>query len=399
MLDKDIDRLQELLRVASRLTPAARASFLACAEPGRADLRAEAGSLLAHDDGRGELLSVFPAEPQVLGPYRLRIPVGDAPPARLFRATDLEDSLRPVLLAVAGPGPAAARVAVALRGQLAHQPALEGSALTRLLDAGSTEDGHLYAAFEPTWGVPLPELADALRLSVAERVALLEAAALAIEELHVQGLAPLGIPPWAVLGTWGAMGPEVALLVVDPWPLLALVEPERRAQAELLACLETSAPEALRGEPRGVRTDVFALGALLYEAVTGTPPLGLQRLAGARSLREELRLAATIRPPRASARVAGLGREARELARLRSTSEGDLLRELRGGLDSILERALSADPSRRQVSAGELARELAQWRAGRGRGLLSSARELGWRIRPGARDPSTPKGVDPPEAG
>ena len=380
MRGKDLDRLQEILRLASQLNVADRVAFLKRAEPQRPDLRAEVMSLLEHDTGRGELIAPPLGEPAAIGPYCLVDRLGEAPPARLFRARSRDDPTREVLVVVAGPAPAAARIAAALGDQVQTQRNLDDPCLARLLDAGSTDDGRLYAAFEATEVVPLAELGDALFLTLLERVALIEQVALATDRAHSAGVGPLGLMPWSVLGTWRDGQPAVRLITLDAWPLLALLDPERRAQAGLLACLETSAPEALRGEARGVLTDVFALGALLFEAATGTPPLGLVRIAGRRALREELHSAARITPPLASARVAGLGREAVEVARRRSTVPDALVGELRRGLDSILARALSSDPALRPPSAGAFARELATWRAGRGGGLLKALRAFGGRL-------------------
>lgn len=376
----DLERLQELLRIASRLTVAARASFLERAEPQRKDLCDEALSLLAHDDGRGELIPAQLEEDGVVGPLRLLQRVGEAPPARLFRAAWRGDPGREALVAIAGPGPAAARVALALESQAQRQAGFADPLLAKLLQASSTADGRLFAVFEAVDCIPLAELADALRLSIVERVELLERVARAVHRAHLAGIAPLGLLPWSVLGSWRDERVETAVLAVDAWPLLALLEPERRAEAELLAVLETSAPEALRGEARGVATDVFALGALLYESVTGTPPLGLERLAGQRTLREELRMAARITAPPAGERIERLARAAEPLAQARSTTPAALVRELRSGLDAILASSLAADPARRPATAADFADALSAWRSGRRRSLLDGARELGRRF-------------------
>ncbi|MCA8979758.1 MAG: hypothetical protein KDC14_07010 [Planctomycetes bacterium] len=373
----DLERLQELMRVASRLPVATRAAFMQRAEPRRSDLRDEALSLLSHDDGRAELIPAQLGEEQFVGPFRLVQRIGEAPPARLYRATWTDDPQREALVAIAGPGPAASRIAIALEGQAQRQANFVDPSLARLSRAGATDDDRLYAAFESPDCIPLAELGDALRLPVEERVRLIEEVARAVHRSHAAGIAPLGLLPWSVLGSWRDDRLETSVLAVDAWPLLALLEPERRAESDLLAVLETSAPEALRGEERGVTTDVFALGALLYESVTGTPPLGLRRLAGQRTLREELRMAAKISPPLASDRIARLERAAEPLARARSTTPAALLRELRSGLDSILQRSPSSDASQRPASAGDFAAALLSWRSGRGRSLLDAARDIG----------------------
>ncbi len=380
MLGKDLDRLQRLLRVASRLPAGERVSFLAQAEPTRAELRDEVCSLLSHDGDRGELCAPHLSEPTEIGPYHLHDRLGEASPARLYRAWHVDRPSDPLLVAVAGPGPAAQQVALALEGQVVRQRDLADPIMARILDAGSTASSHLYAAFEGIEGVPLAEFCDVLTLSLVDRVALIEQVALAVERAHQAGVAPLGLMPWSVLGSWHIGAPVVRLIAVDPWPLLALLEPERRAEADLLAGLETSAPEALRGEARGVQTDVFALGALLFESVTGTAPLGLRRLAGHRGLRDELRMAARIVAPLASERVERLGRRTEEIARRRATKLEPLLRDLRSGLDGLLARALSPDPTQRPPCAAAFAGELAAWRtSGRG-GVLNSARDFGRRL-------------------
>jgi serine/threonine-protein kinase len=375
-------RIQELLRVASRLPAAARASFLERAEPHGPLLREEVLSLLAHDDGRGELAAAPLAEGAEIGGYRLLEGLAEVPPGRLYRACRRADHAQAALVVVAGPGPAAENVAAALAQPTRPRGGRDVPGLVPQLEVGATSEGRVFVAFEPVEGVPLVELGDALRLPLEARVELVGQVARVVERCHTAGLAPLGLMPWSALGSWSEEGPRVALLALDPWPLLALLDPEQRADAGLLAGLETSPPEALRGEPRGVACDVFALGALLFEAATGTPPRGLRRLAGQRTLREELLLASRLTPPRASERVASLQSDAETQAALRSTSADRLRAALRSGLDEVIARALDTEPDRRPRSAGLLADQLGSWRTGRRRphGLLDAAQRLGRRL-------------------
>jgi serine/threonine protein kinase len=374
--DIELDRLPELVGVASRLEAATHASFLLAAEPLRADLREEALSLLAHDSGRGELVAPSVGESSRIGPYSLLECLCETPPARMFRAHEADDSGRHALLLVAEPGSAASRIAEDLSLQVTKQEALCLPGLVHLTAAGQAEDGRVFAAFGPFEGAPLAQFADALRLSLTGRIALVEALALSVERAHAAGLVPLSILPWSVLGSWSDQGPTVHLMALDWWPLLASLDPECRPGATLLSCLETCAPEVLRGAQRSIGTDVYSLGALLYEMVTGTPAHGSRQNGGQRSLREELRLAADITIPLASERIARQGASADACALLRSTTRRALLRDLHAGLDSIVDGALSSDPSLRPRSAGALAQQLAVRRPKAGGGLGAFARHL-----------------------
>ena len=319
------DRAAELLRVASRLPAAARSSFLELAEPGDEALRRDVLSLVAHDTDRGELAVAELRGPRQVGPWRLTQPLGEAAPARLFRGRHAEDPDRCAVLAVLESPSAGPAVAAALKRQAHAQHGLAHPGLARLLDADGADPELLYMVFEDVEGIALAEYSDALRLPLRERVRLLEQVARVVACAHAAGLVPLGLLPWSVLVTWAAGEPRAAVIACDPWPLLAVLDPDARPRHDLLAALETSAPEALRGEARGERSDVFALGALGFELLTGTPPLGLGELAGRRSLREELRRAAALRAPLASQRVAGLGRQAEAAASARSSTCAELV--------------------------------------------------------------------------
>lgn len=382
MQSKDLDRLQELIRVASRLSVAARPSYLTHAEPQREDLRREALSLLRHDEGRGELNVGELGEPRSVGPYRLLDRWAEAPPARLFQASLASDPNSKALVLVAGPGTMAEGIAADLEAQVRSQQGLREPGLVRLVDAGCTPDKRVFSTFQAMDGAPHSEFVDSLRLPIHDRVALIEALSRAVGSAHHLGIAPIGPMPWSVIGTWRGDQPELSLLLLDPWALLALLAPEARVSKVVLDSLETSAPEALRGEARGVTTDVYALGALLFESVTGTPPLGLRHLAGTRSLREALRKAAHSSPPRASDRVQDLGVRAEKIAFLRGTRLPHLLRELRGGLDAILAKALARDPAARHSSVANLVDELTTWRAESTRSLPRLFRSLVRRATP-----------------
>ncbi len=387
-MERDRVRLAELLHVASRLPAAERESFLARAEPRRPDLRAEVLSLASHDLGCTELAAAGVGEVPRTGPWVLLEPLGEAPPARLFRARRRAAPGRRAVLAVLDAPGAAASIAAALDRQARGQAELDHPRLARLVEAASPDGRWVHAAFDELDGIPLAQLCDALRLPVPERMRLVEDAAHVVAHAHARGVCPLGLLPWSVLATWAGGAPRAALLVFDPWPLLAVLDPDARPRPDVLAALETSAPEALRGEPRGAHTDVFALGALAFELATGTLPLGLRELVGRRSLREELRLASTVRAPLASERLAALGPEAGPAAAARGTTVRGLARELRGSLDSLLARAMDPDPRGRPASAADLADQLARWRDARpaGRRALESVQRLARRLGRGRRE-------------
>ena len=239
--------------------------------------------------------------------------------------------------------------------------------IAKVLEAGTAEDGCLFFAMEWVPGVPITEHCDRERLSTLQRLGLFVEVCEAVQHAHAEGLTHGNIKPSNVLVTEEDEGPRPkvldlgvaraldqrltvealdsarGLLSGTPWYV-----PPEQTQPE-------SPTETLVGPLEGdARSDVYALGVLLYELLAGVPPFEARRLRQA-GWAEMMRVIQQEEPPRPSARVTTLDTTAAsEVAVRRRTDPRRLVKELRGDLDWITLRALEKDPPRRYQSAYDL---------------------------------------------
>lgn len=226
--------------------------------------------------------------------------------------------------------------------------------IARLIDAGVTGDGHPYLVLEYVNGLPITEYADANALSVRQRLMLMLQVCAAVAHAHNNLIVHRDLKPTNILVTPSG---QVHLLDFGIAKLLDDVADEgadlTRTGVQAFT-LHYAAPEQLRSEPATTQTDVYALGVILYELLTGTSPYRVDGNgdAGWRTAileREVLRpsLAVPLQDKRAS----------QDRSRLR--------RELRGEIDSIVMRCLRKVPEQRYRSVNAFAEDVENFLAGR----------------------------------
>ncbi|MCG6924839.1 MAG: serine/threonine protein kinase [Acidobacteria bacterium] len=305
-----------------------------------------------------------PAMPERIGRFRL-LDVLSAGDTSTVSLAEEEPGGRRVVLRVLSPREDAHEILSRFEAERDALLSARHPGLASVVDGGVSEEGCPWFATEWVPGVPLTELCDRKRLTVRQRLGLFVEVCEAIEHGNARGLAHLNLQPGKVLATEEADGIRVRVIdlglarVLDRRPTeqvlysgrgllegtLGYLSPEQLDPADL-------APDA--------RTDVYALGALLYELLVGVTPFDSRRLlrkgwAGmSRIIQQE-----SPEPP--SRRVAGLGNiRLSEVSAQRRTEARRLVRELRGDLDWITLKALEKEPSRRHASAGGLGFDVRQ---------------------------------------
>lgn len=231
--------------------------------------------------------------------------------------------------------------------------------IARLIDGGVAGDGRPYFAMELAEGEPITAWCDRRRLPVRDRIRLLLAAIDAVQYAHQQLVVHRDLKPSNILVT--AAG-QVKLL--DFGIAKVLDTDAGRAEAATMTQFgfrmltpEYAAPEQLRGEAVTTATDVYALGVMLYELLTGQRPTAAR---GQPSSTAEASADTTSRPStRPSTQISGAA------ARMRASTPERLRRNLRGDLDTIALRALHEEPERRYRTAESLRRDLLRYLAGR----------------------------------
>ncbi len=237
--------------------------------------------------------------------------------------------------------------------------------IARLLDAGVTDGGQPYLVLELVEGERIDRHCDGARLGVAERVALFGVVLEAVAQAHRHLVIHRDIKPGNIL-----VDREGGVKLLD-FGIAKLLQDEGAGDGgeltvEGMRALtpDYAAPEQLRGELVSTATDVYSLGVLLYQLLTGRHPTASPQASPVEALRATLE----TDPWRLSTAVTVTGHVAAETVELaaqaRNTSPGRLKRQLGGDLENIVAKALRKTPAERYPTVDAFADDLRRWQAG-----------------------------------
>jgi serine/threonine-protein kinase len=376
-------RLSPLLDALYELSPEQRAEHLASLREEDPVLADELAELLALEAGNDRFLEepLVHAPPgaqpgQSLGPYRLERLLGEGGMGQVWLARRADGLYqRRVALKLLRPGLADAGLRQRFNREQQILARLEHPHIARLLDAGLGADGQPYLALDFVEGEPITDYCRLRRLDLAARLVLFAQVCDAVSHAHANLIVHRDLKPSNIMVTPGG---DVRLLDFGIAKLLDdnAAAPEHTRTGVRAFTLHYAAPEQIRGEPVTTMTDVYSLGVVLYELLTGRKPCLPKRNTDAAW--EEAILAGD--PPRPSQVVqrdddhdpeAHQDRAARD-ARLR------LIRQLVGDLDNILLRALAKAPEQRYPSVEAFAQDLLRYR--NGRPVLARPQSLRYRM-------------------
>ncbi len=366
------EKAKQILADALELPPAERKSFIeqACVDdPAMREevmsllvAHEEAGSFLADGTSDGDTAgapspfhSPTPAPGSRLGPYKLLQIIGEGGFGTVYLAEQEEPLRRQVAIKVIKLGMDTKQILARFDAEKNALSMMDHANIARVLDAGTTDEGRPYFAMELVRGVPITEYCDTHRLSIRERLELFREVCNGIQHAHQKGVIHRDIKPSNVLVTShdGRAVPKVIDFGVAKAVEQSLTEMTLLTQFEqVIGTLEYMSPEQadMRGLDIDTRSDIYALGVLLYELLTGMTPLGSETLLRAgyaeiqRIIREET-------PPRPSMRMSLKSDDSPEIAKVRHEDTRTLQRALRGDLDWIVMKALEKDRARRYETA------------------------------------------------
>ena len=300
-----------------------------------------------------------PADPDQVGPYRLLEVLGTGGMGRVFLAEQKVPFERRVALKLIRSGFTDASAQARFDAERQALARLQHPNIGRILDAGTTADGFPYFALEVVRGQSLIQYCDDHQMSVEERIELMVAVCRGVEHAHRHQIIHRDLKPSNVLVTEvdGRPVPKIIDFGIAKSLDGPLTEATVQTGKFLLGAPAYMSPEALnRAEDIDTRTDVYSLGIVLYELLTGRRPYQ----AGEDSLPRLLRQISEEAPRRPSTVVTTTidhaTRSLIETGRRASTLE--LRHRLRGDLDWILLKAIAKEPDGRYGSAAALADDL-----------------------------------------
>jgi eukaryotic-like serine/threonine-protein kinase len=303
----------------------------------------------------------------IIGPYKLLQQIGEGGFGVVYMAEQEQPVRRLVALKIIKPGMDTSQVIARFESERQALALMDHPNIARVLDAGATGSGHPYFVMELVKGVPITDFCDKNHLATDARLKLFLNVCHAIQHAHHKGIIHRDIKPSNVMVTLHDGIPVVK--VIDFGVAKATVQKltERTlftAYGQMLGTPAYMSPEQaeMSGLDIDTRSDVYSLGVLLYELLTGTTPLEANRLREA-GYAEMQRLIREEDPPRPSTRLSSLGDSATGVAGNRGLEVKRLVQLLASDLDWVVMKALEKDRNRRYDTPASFAEDIERYLA------------------------------------
>jgi serine/threonine protein kinase/tetratricopeptide (TPR) repeat protein len=402
-------QVRTLLAQASELPADERKGFLDRACGGDGSVRAEVETLLAMLDQADGFLNPSRAGP--LGPdqpppapesdempdpmsasavyapgtvirqYTLLNLIGEGGFGRVYLAGQTRPVARQVALKIIKPGMDTRQVVSRFMAERQALALMDHPNIARVLDAGSTAEGRPFFVMELVRGMPVTEYCHSVNLPLRERLELFISVCRAVQHAHQKGIIHRDLKPGNVLVTMADGRPIPKVIdfgvakAISPTGAMLTLTGER----QWMGTPQYMSPEqAAGGGDIDTRSDIYSLGALLYELTTGAAPFDSARLRHATPF-EIQRIVANVEPVRPSLRVMSAGEPGLAGNPLTKAEARKVSVELRGDLDWIVMRSLEKDRARRYATANGLADDVARYL--RGEPVVAGPPSSAYRIR------------------
>ena len=376
------------MEAALEQPPAARIAFLSEACNGDDELRREVESLLQADEQAGSfiaepLIASLPTVPhdtaaltddpdlsgligKRIGAYQIERELGRGGMGAVYLAVRADNVFQKrVAIKIVKRGMDTDFILRRFRRERQILATLNHPNIAALLDGGSTSDGLPYFVMEHVEGQPINRYCDERKLPVTERLKLVQQVCAAVAYAHQKQVIHRDLKPGNILVSPADNGDAGTVKLLDFGIAKLLVTDKATADtigetatAVRLMTPEYASPEQVRGLPVTPASDVYSLGVLLYELLTGRRPYRLQSYAP----HEIARVICEEEPTRPSEVIHTSGRL--HYAEERATTPETLREELSGNLDNIILKALHKDAQHRYTTAADLAHDIARHLAG-----------------------------------
>jgi serine/threonine protein kinase/tetratricopeptide (TPR) repeat protein len=366
------------LQAIEEHTPERWPAFLERACAGDTLLRAEVEKLLSahaelgpfHEASRSALPPTADAPlaerpGTAVGPYKLLRQLGEGGFGVVYLAEQTEPVRRRVALKVLKPGMDSKQVLARFEAERQALALMDHPHIAKVLDAGASASGRPYFVMELVQGVSMTEFCDKNRLPPEARLRLFLDVCQALQHAHHKGVIHRDVKPSNVLVAVHGGAPVVKVIDFGIAKALGQRLTERTlftAQGQMVGTPAYMSPEQaeMSGLDIDTRSDVYSLGVLLYELLTGTTPLEDRRVRDA-GYAELQRLIREEDPPRPSTRLSSLGASATLLAGNRGLDARRLVQVLAGDLDWVVMKALEKDRGRRYATPAGFAEDVGRY--------------------------------------
>ncbi len=369
---------KEIFKAAFALPAEERREYLEGVCQGDEDLLSRIETLLRQSEEDSRFLEVPPVPstgdqfgegiqsdvPLEIGPYKIREKIGEGGMGVVYVAEQTEPVQRKVALKVIKPGMDTKEVIARFEAERQALAFMEHPNIARVLDAGATDSGRSYFVMELVRGIPITEYCDQVQATPRERLALFQTVCDAVQHAHQKGIIHRDIKPSNVLVTQVSAKPVVK--VID-FGLAKATSGQKLTDKtvytgfmKLVGTPIYMSPEqaGLSGLDIDTRSDVYSLGVLLYELLTGTTPLDKTEIQK-QAYDELCRQIREVEAPKPSSRISTLKDADRStIAQQRGIEPKGLRQLLDGDLDVVVLKAIEKDRDRRYETPKELVADL-----------------------------------------
>jgi serine/threonine protein kinase/Flp pilus assembly protein TadD len=300
-----------------------------------------------------------------VGPYRLLEQIGEGGFGVVYLAEQAQPVRRKVALKVLKPGMDSRQVVARFEAERQALALMDHPSIAKVLDGGATPEGRPYFVMELVRGAPITDFCDRNRLGVRQRLELFLHICRAVQHAHTKGIIHRDLKPTNVLVTLHDGKPVPKVIDFGVAKALGHQLTDKTLYTgfdQLIGTPLYMSPEqaALSGLDVDTRSDIYALGVLLYELLTGTTPFDRGRFSKV-GYDEMRRIIREEEPPRPSTRIRTLGQASTTISTQRKSDPRRLSQLFRGELDWVVMKCLEKDRTRRYETANALARDIERY--------------------------------------